>query len=573
LFAGAGAPDSNGDGGPAILATFRSINAIVTNTTDDVFVSDPQSHRIRKVSSADGTIHTVAGGGSPGFAGDGGPATSALFSNPREIAADFAGNVFIADTDNNRIRKILPDGTVTTIAGNGIKGFAGDGGPATSAALNGPHDIAVDTSGDVYFVDSNNNRVRKIGLDGTISTIAGNGSSLFSGDGGPATAAGMSPLGLAVDVNGNVYVGDNSGWRVRRVGTDGVINTIAGNGSLGSGGDGGPATSAQLNTIWMLGLDSTGNLYISSAVGPFSFPIRKVAPDGTISTVSSSSYFIGLDATDRLLSSNFCSIGALAAPGEISFFAGINACGISGDGGPAAIAEIFALSIAADPAGNIFLSDPAHHVIRKLIPVPDGSFNLTTRPPEIWVYPNNFFPPSLSVNLEGNGTTTWTIVKGANSNFFTIDKTTGTGSSVINVASNAAGLAGGFYLSSLTVSSPQAVNGSVIVPVNLRIDNPSATLTSANPPTVVADTSAVPITLAGTNFVSGAVAQIGQTVLNTTFVSPTQLTVVIPTSMVPPGSYTLSVFNPGPGGGSSDGIPFNVTTEPSKRRRGQVTSQ
>jgi secreted PhoX family phosphatase len=194
-----------------------------------------------------GVISTVVGNGTGGFSGDSGQATSAQISQPVGVAVDAAGNLFIADHGNNRVRKVTPSGVISTVAGNGFSGFSGDGGPTTSAQLS-PWEIAVDMAGNLFIADSDNNRVRKVTPGGVISTVAGNGASGFSGDGGPATAAQInSPTGLAVDMVGNLFIVEEHGYRVRKVTPSGIISTVAGSGISGFGGDGGPATSAQLN--------------------------------------------------------------------------------------------------------------------------------------------------------------------------------------------------------------------------------------------------------------------------------------------------------------------------------------
>jgi sugar lactone lactonase YvrE len=205
------------------------------------------------------TISTFAGGGSS--LGDNGPATSAQLSSPLGVAVDAAGNLYIADTNNNRIRKVS-GGVITTVAGNGTAGFSGDSGPATSIQLNAPSGVAVDTAGNLYIADTNNNRVRKVS-DGIITTVAGNGTLGFSGDGGSATSAQLKePWGVAVDTAGNLYIAEPYSYRVRKV-SGGIITTVAGNGTPGISGDGGPATSAELNVPMCVVVDAAGSLYIA----------------------------------------------------------------------------------------------------------------------------------------------------------------------------------------------------------------------------------------------------------------------------------------------------------------------
>ena len=227
-------------------------------------------------------IIPVAGTGIAGFGGDGGPAKLAMLNQPEGVAVDASGNLYIADTDNNRIRKISPNGIITTVAGTGIAGFSGDGGPASQAQLNHPEGVAVDASGNLYIADTGNNRIRKISPDGIITTVAGNGIAGFSGDNGPASQAQLNqPEGVAVDASGNLYIADTDNDRIREVRTDGVIVTIAGD--AGFSGDGGPASQAQLNHPEGVAVDASGNLYIADTGNN---RIRKISPNGIITTVA-----------------------------------------------------------------------------------------------------------------------------------------------------------------------------------------------------------------------------------------------------------------------------------------------
>ena len=281
--AGRGTGQSSGDGGPATLAELIQPLGVAVDPAGNVYIADEGSNRIRKVNTA-GIISTIAGNGKQGFNGDGGPATSASLYEPSGVAVDPAGNVYIADAGNLRIRKVDTAGTITTIAGNGKEGFSGDGGPAPSAELTFPVEVAVDPAGNVYIADEGSNRIRKVNTAGTISTIAGNGKEGFNGDGGPATSASLNdPRGVAVDPTGNVYITDRGNNRIRKVNTAGIISTIAGNDTQGFSGDGGPATSASLNKPREVAVDLAGNVYISDAGN---FRIRKVNPAGVISTVA-----------------------------------------------------------------------------------------------------------------------------------------------------------------------------------------------------------------------------------------------------------------------------------------------
>jgi sugar lactone lactonase YvrE len=320
-----------GDGG---LATSAQLNApfnVAPDSEGNLFIADTSNNRIRKVTAA-GVINTVAGTGAPAFGGDGGPATSAQLWLPGGIAVDAAGNLFIADTFNNRIRKVTAAGVISSIAGTGTAGFGGDGGPATSAQLNEPHGIAVDPAGNLFIADSGNNRIRKVTADGVISTVAGTGDPGFSADGGPATLAKLNvPFNVALDAAGDLFIADAANNRIREVTTDGVITTVAGTGNPGFSGDGGPATSAYLYHPDGIAVDAAGNLYIADTSN---HRIRNVTASGIIST-----------------------------------FAGNGTAGFSGDGGPAPLAEFYYPDgIALDASGDLFVADRFNNRIREVTP-------------------------------------------------------------------------------------------------------------------------------------------------------------------------------------------------------------
>ena len=288
-IAGTGTKGFSGDGGLATSAQLSYPAGVAVDGKRNVYIADRFNLRVRKI-SAGGRITTIAGNGRYGSSGDGGPATSARLYYPVWVAADRVGNVYITDGRdedlNTRVRKVSPNGTITAFAGtvSSIGGFSGDGGPATSAQLNSPRGLAVDAQGNVYIADAGNNRVRKVSLGGTITTIAGTGKRGFSGDGGPATSAQLSvPVEVAVDRKGNVYIVDAYNLRVRKVSRGGTITTIAGTGKRGSSGDGGPATSARLNWPEGLAVDRQGNVYITDAD---TSRVRKVGVDGRITTIA-----------------------------------------------------------------------------------------------------------------------------------------------------------------------------------------------------------------------------------------------------------------------------------------------
>jgi trimeric autotransporter adhesin len=322
-FAGTGVQGFSGDGGPAKSAELDLPGFVYPDSTGNIDIADTGNQRIRQVNPA-GTINTIVGGAS---GGDQGPALNATLAGPYTLTEDSSGNVYFADLYNNRIRRIANDAnrTITTVAGTGSAGYSGDGGPGTLAMLNAPSSVAFDAQGNLYIADENNLRVRKLDLAGNISTVAGNGSSCTPttascGDGGPATSATMaSPQTVVVDASGNVYIADYFAHRIRKVDTSGTITTLAGTGVAGNKGDGGPANQATLNHPSGVTVDSVGNVYISDQ---YNNRIRQVRTDNNI-------YAFALNGQAHL----------------------------GGDGGPAINGSMWnPLEITIDPAGNLFVS-------------------------------------------------------------------------------------------------------------------------------------------------------------------------------------------------------------------------
>lgn len=335
-MAGDGTQGFAGDGGDKLAAQFDNPLAAVVHTSGDVYIADSDNHRIRRLLQGS-NIETVVGMGAASFGGDGAAASLAKLDTPSSITIDSQGNRYLADRYNHRIRKVAIDGGITTIAGTGVAGFAGDGGAATAAQLNEPTGVAVDSQDNLYIADSANQRVRMIDVAGTISSVAGNGVAGYAGDGGSALSAQLqNPIDIALDAQDNLYIADYGNHRLRKV-TAGTISTIAGTGSAGFSGDGGVATAAQLNGVRGLVFDDAGSLYLADELNE---RVRKIDSLGNISTV-----------------------------------AGTGVAGFGGDGGLATAAQLSApADLAIDAEGNLFVADSGNHRLRRI----DTAGNITT---------------------------------------------------------------------------------------------------------------------------------------------------------------------------------------------------
>ena len=267
--AGSGGNGSSGDGGLAILAKFKNAEGVFVVANGDLYLADTGNHEIRKVTAATGLVTLVVGSTSPGYSGDGGAATAARLRLPAAIVVAANGDMYIADTGNDTVRKVTAaTGIATTYAGTGTTGYTGDGGAATSARLSGPQGLVLAGNGDLYIADTGNNVIRRVtAATGVITTFAGTGTAGFLGDGGVATSARLNaPESVSISASGELYIADAGNNRIRRVSTGGTITTVAGTGTAGSAGDGGLPTAAQLNSPHGIAVSTSGTYYISDRV-------------------------------------------------------------------------------------------------------------------------------------------------------------------------------------------------------------------------------------------------------------------------------------------------------------------
>jgi trimeric autotransporter adhesin len=367
--------DLVGDGGPAVAAQISQPEGIVVDPAGNLYIADAANHRVRMVTPA-GVISTVAGNGHPGFSGDNGPASAAQLNQPYDVALDAAGNLYIADYGNQRVRAVGTNGNITTVAGNGLIGSNGDGGPATGALLLGPRDVATDAAGNLYISEFDGHRVRQVAPGGIISTIAGLGIAGFSGDGGPATAAQLAyPAGLALDGAGNLYIVDSGNVRIRKVLAGvGTISTVLAQQAFG------------MPNIQLIGLaaDAAGDLYIPETGNSF---VWELTPAGTLTRVAGApgtgAYTgsgqpalqtalavpveVALDAAGDLYISETRLVQCVtAATGIINTVAGNGTFGFAGDGGSALLAVLNTPTGLTFNNGSLYIADQDNQRVRMI---------------------------------------------------------------------------------------------------------------------------------------------------------------------------------------------------------------
>jgi uncharacterized protein (TIGR03437 family) len=465
-YAGNGTAGFSGDGGAPASAQFSSPLGLTFDSSGNLYIVDSVNQRIRKISG--GVISTVAGNGTGGYSGDGKAATSAELLSPSAVAVDSSGNLYIADTFNHVIREVATNGNISTIAGNNTGGYAGDGGAATVAELEFPSGVAVDSSGNVYIADSGNNVIREVSA-GTINTIVG----------GFATPVHLNdPETVLLDSSGNLYISDQSGFRILKF-SGGVVTIIAGNGNIGSSGDNGLAVNASLDEPSGIALDAQGYLYICDTDNS---RIRKISPSGIITTI-----------------------------------AGLGAPGYYGDGGPASGSLLyFPRGIAVDKSGNVYISDTGNDRIRLLQSqtpsiasggvVNAASFTAQLSPGALaTIFGTNFtgtgvdaiaalpLPPSLGgVSVQVNGVAAPVLYASSGQINFQIPWETPTGSVTVAVGIN------GMTSTTVNVTIEAAAPGLFVQGAHAIVQNsPDFSLNSSSNPAKVGSTLIAYLTGAG----------------------------------------------------------------------------
>ena len=583
-IAGTGVAGFGGDGGAALGAQLNLPCGIAFDSSGKLYIADYYNNRIRQISA--GTIATVAGKGTPGFSGDNGAATSAQLNNPYALGADPAGNLYIADYGNDRIRKVAA-GVITTAAGSGASGFSGDGGTAVGAQLDYPRGVAVDSSGNVYAADTANSRVRKI-AGGVIATVAGNGTAGFAGDGGQAASAQLNqPGAVLVDASGNLYISDSGNNRIRKVSAAGVISTFAGNGTAGFGGDSGKATAAQLNQPAGMAFDSAGDLYIADLGNS---RIRKISAAGTITTVAGNGIpgftgdggFAATAELDQPSAVAVDSTGILyiadtgnnrirkVAGTTISTVAGTGVAGFSGDGAAATSAQLFApAGVLVTAGGSVYVADTSNNCIRKITggtisTIAGGGPSFGDNGPAISAELGG--PRGMAFDSSGDLYVADTqddrirlltpVPLGITAPLALPAGTVGVAYAA--VAFTAAGGAGGYTWSAtglpkgMTISAAGSLSGTPTAASNsnvsftvkdssgatattslsLVVSVPTPTISSVSPTSVTAYGAALTLTVNGTNYTAGCAVEWNASPLVTKVVNATQMTAAVTASTI-----------------------------------------
>jgi uncharacterized protein (TIGR03437 family) len=592
--------------GPALSAKFASITGIATDRGGNIYVVDYNNDRVSVVQA--GAIRTLAGASH--FRGDGGSAPDALLHRPQNAVVATDGTIYIADTYNHRIRKVAPNGTITTVAGDGQAAVRGDDGDATKASIAFPYDMALDANGNLYFVDDSSYRVRRLTPQGIISAVAGNGNYDFSPDGARAVQSAFKFInGLAVDGSGNIYISDSGNHRVRKISPDGILSTVAGTGTIGFGGDGGLATSAQLAFPDALALDKSGNLYIYDWNN---YRVRKVTPSGIISTVAGNGSCcytgdggaatdarisltdIAVDGAGNIWMINGIGLRVLDGSGKISTVAGSSSYGFAGDGQPAGTAtRMDAMGVAVGANGDVILVDTYNNRIRKLEPNPAARLDIVSGNNQD-VTVNEASKAAVIVRLIGKTGTglsgapvAFAVTAGEARLSAATATTDGTGQAGISFTPTKAGAltiaatSNGFNVNfNFTVKTAAVVTPPTPTVPLPRIAAGGIVQNGYSTPAIQAVSSGAIVSIFGSNFdadgakpvsgilengrmqtkVSGVCVLFGTAEAYVLGVSPSQLTVQVP--VVTPGTVAVRVLRNCGAADELRGDPVNVTAQP-----------
>jgi uncharacterized protein (TIGR03437 family) len=506
-----------GDGGPATAARLNFQQGVTTDASGNLYIADNQNNRIRKVTPG-GIISTIAGNGSIGFSPDGAVAAGGFVVNPQAVVLDPQGNVVYPEGFSNRVRRVNADGTLQTIAGTGFSGSTGDNGPATSATFNSLQIILYDSAGNLYIVEQT--RVRKVDTKGIITAFAGTGQAGNSGDGGPATSATFTAIrGIAVDPSANVYIGDNGTNLVRRVDTKGIVTTVAGNGKSGFSSAPGPGTSIPLNFVWGLAADRSGNVFISENFGLI---VRKLDPGG-----------------------------------NLTVYAGTQRVGTSGDGGSALAAAFDDIDqLYCDPAGNLYISDARAGRIRVVQAGPSPSIVVSQKGLTFGAVVGGGAPAAQSFTIVngGQGTLNWGVAASTASGGNWLSVTPAGGSSPaggagspVQVSINPSGLAAGDYYGQVLIRANAAPNSPQTVTIVLNVRAAGSTAGTGVQPagllfTLPANAPALPAaqSLTLTTLAASTVSYSATTSASTNWFTASPLT-----GTVAPGKPTTVQVQPG----------------------------
>jgi uncharacterized protein (TIGR03437 family) len=567
-IAGNGNQSFAGDGGPPLSASFALPGGLYIDPSGNLYVSDRGAHRLRYIGAGTNVITTIAGNGRFRYSPDGGKAVESVLAEPDGMVIDSSGNVLFSDDLSNRVRKLSPNGILTTIAGTGDPGSAGDNGPATQAQLSEPSGLAQDSQGNLYIVDSTNARVRKLAPSGIITTIAGNGAIGFSGDGGPATQAQLGILtGVGVGPDGSVYIADPQNRRVRRV-TAGKITTFAGNGGASTTGDGGPASAAGTPYPFDVAVDKTGVVYISDYDR-----IRRVGLDGNITTfvtpdvVGSNPGRLITDAGGNVWVSAANRIVMITPTGAPTVIAGSGLGGFSGDGGPPQAATLVcSCGIALDPGGLIYISDQGNNRVRVILSSPPtltasvGTLALAGRSTGAMVHAPDV---TITSNISGAAfSASFSTAQGGN--WLSVMPNSATAPASVQITADPSQLAPGTYqgtvsiLSSLNGAAPVVVQVTFTVgaaqPASLAVNTAGLSYSFLQGDPAATQTLVISNSGDGTfNFQAAASTDTGGNWLSVTPATGTvvagldsSVTVTADPSKLTPGTYTglITISNP-----------------------------